>query len=190
MGSKIRSSDLETGLSSSAGTDGVRIDIVTFIPVSSQPSISPPPRSFHALKEKCSLNEETLGRFRDRFQFPEKSRIRLPRSGEKSCAFAHGKVCFYEAAFLCGLKFPVHPFIMELLHYLNIAPRQLMPNSWKIIISCMVIWTTIADGDMITLNEFIHLCRLKESKEFGNYELMPLDRRSRLIVDLPSSFRY
>ena len=72
-------------------------------------------------------------------------------------------MCFYEAAFLCGLKFPVHLFIMELLHYLNIAPRQLMPNSWRIIISCMVIWTTIANGDMITLNEFIHLCRLKES---------------------------
>ena len=35
MGSKIRSSDLETGLSSSTSTDGVKIDIVTFIPMSS-----------------------------------------------------------------------------------------------------------------------------------------------------------
>ena len=43
---------------------------------------------------------------------------------------------------------------------------------------------------MITLNEFIHLYHLKESKEFGYYELVPWDRRSRLIVDLPSSFRY
>ena len=187
---EIRPSDLETGLSSSVGTDGAETDSAAFIPVSSQPSISPPPQSFHAFKEKCSLNEETFGRFRDRFQFPKKSRIRLPRSGEKSCAFTHGEVCFYEAAFLCGLRFLVHPFIMELLHYLNIAPRQLMPNSWRIIISCMVIWTTIADGDMITLNEFIHLCHLKESKEFEYYELMPWDRRSRLIVDLPLSFRY
>ncbi|KAL0009779.1 hypothetical protein SO802_004887 [Lithocarpus litseifolius] len=43
---------------------------------------------------------------------------------------------------------------------------------------------------MITLNEFIHLYRLKESKEFGYYELVPWDRRSRLIVKLPSSFCY
>ena len=35
MGSKIRSSDLETGLSSSTSTDGVKIDTVTFIPMSS-----------------------------------------------------------------------------------------------------------------------------------------------------------
>ena len=65
-----------------------------------------------------------------------------------------------------------------------------MLNSWRIIISCMLIWMTIADRDMITLNEFAHLYRLKESKEFGYYELVPWDRKSRLVVDLPPSFRY
>ena len=65
-----------------------------------------------------------------------------------------------------------------------------MPNSWRILISCMVIWTTIADGDMITVNEFVHLYRLKESKEFGYYEFVPWNRRLRLVVDLPSTFRY
>ena len=53
----------------------------------------------------------------------------------------------------------------------------------------MVIWTIIAEGDVIMLNEFVYLYRLKESKEFGYYELVPWVRRSRLIVDLPSSFR-
>ena len=144
----------------------------------------------HTLKEECSLSEETLSRFRDRLQFPDETRVRLPRLDEKSCAFAYSKVCFYKAAFLCGLKFLVHPFIMELLHYLNIAPRQLMPNSWRIVISCMEIWTIVTDRDMIRLDEFVHLYRLKESKEFGYYELIPCDKKSRLIVDLPSSFHY
>ena len=49
---------------------------------------------------------------------------------------------------------------------------------------------TIVDGDMITFNEFVDLYRLKESKEFGYYELVPWDRKSRLVPDLPSSFRY
>ena len=43
---------------------------------------------------------------------------------------------------------------------------------------------------MITVNEFVHLYRLKESKEFGYYEFVPWNRRTRLVVDLPSSFRY
>ena len=50
-----------------------------------------------------------------------------------------------------------------------------MPNSWRIVISCMVIWTIIADRDMITLNEIIHLYRLKESKEFDYYELLGIE---------------
>ena len=79
---------------------------------------------------------------------------------------------------------------MELLHYLNIAPTQLIPNSWRIVISCMVIWTIIADGDIITLNEFAHLYHLKESKEFGYYELVPWDKRSRLIVGSSSICLY
>ena len=121
MGSRVRSNDLETGPSSSADTTRAETDTAAFIPASSQPFISQPSRLFHAFKEECSLNEETLNRFRDRFQFPEETRIHLPRSSKRFCAFAHGKVCFYEAAFLCSLRFLVHPLIMELLHYLNIA---------------------------------------------------------------------
>ncbi|KAK9990529.1 hypothetical protein SO802_025514 [Lithocarpus litseifolius] len=177
-------------VSSNAGVGEVKTDTTISKPAPYRPSVPTSPRPFHALQEECSLNKDILFRFRDRFQFPEETRARLPRKGEKSYAFAHREVYFYEAAFLCGLRFFVHPIIMELLHHLNIAPGQLMPNSWRIFISCMVIWTIIADGDMITLNELVHLYRLRESKEFGYYELVPWDRRSRLIADLPSSFRY
>ena len=65
-----------------------------------------------------------------------------------------------------------------------------MPNSWRIVISYMVIWMTIADEDMIKLNEFVHLYYLKESKEFRYYELVPWDRKSRLIINLPLSSHY
>ena len=177
MESKVRSSDLERDLSSSVGADGAGTDTATSV-LSSTPSSFLPFASaiscpFHALKEKCTLEAEVFDKFKDRFQFPNETVARLPKKGEKACAFAHGEVCFYEAAFLSDLRFLIHPFIMELLNHLNIALGQLMPNSWRIIISYMVIWTTIADGDMITLNEFVHLYRLKESKKFGYYGLVP-----------------
>ena len=69
------------------------------------------------------MKAKVFDKFRDRFQFPNETKARLPKKGEKACAFAHGEVCFYEAMFLCGLRFLVHPFIMELLNHLNIAPR-------------------------------------------------------------------
>ena len=54
---------------------------------------------------------------------------------------------------------------MEHLNHFNIAPGQLMPNSWRIMISCMEIWMVVIEGDMIRVDEFIHLYRLKELKE-------------------------
>lgn len=87
-------------------------------------------RAFHAFKEVCSIDEDTFFRFRDRFQLLDETRICLPRLGKKAYAFNLGEVCFYEVAFLSGLRFLVHPFVMELLHHLGIAPGQLMLNSY------------------------------------------------------------
>jgi len=121
----VRSSELDTGLSTSDKPVKTEVDTATSRPSSSKPSSTKPSstkvRTFHALKESCGLDADTLFRFRDKFQFPNNTRICLPRPNEKACAFAHGKVCFYEVAFFSGLKFPIHLFIMELLHRLNIA---------------------------------------------------------------------
>ena len=93
-------------------------------------------------------------------------------------------MCFYEAAFLSGLRFPVHPFIMELLNHFRITPRQLIPNSLRIVVSYMEIWMAATNRDMIKVDELVYLYRLKESKEYGYYELVPWVR------DLPSLFWY
>ena len=59
-----------------------------------------------------------------------------------------------------------------------------MPNSWRIVVSCIEIWLAATDRDMIKVDELVYLYRLKESKEYGYYELVPWVR------DLPSLFWY
>ena len=130
--SEVRSSELETGLSSS--DDPVEVGEDTTV------SIPRKVRAFSALGEEYSLDAEILSRFSHRFQFPERVRVRLPRTKERACHFLPREVCFYEAAFLSGLRFPIHPFIMELLNDFKITPRKLMPNSWRIVVSYMEIW--------------------------------------------------
>ena len=81
---------------------------------------------------------------------------------------------------------------MELLGFFGIASGQLMPNLWRIVVNCMEIWLT-ANEDMIKVGELVHLYRLKESKKYGYYELVPWARRARkarIVKGLPSSFRY
>ena len=161
--SKVRSIELETGLPSSDR------------PVKGDTTVSAlrEVRAFHALKEECDLDDETLSRFKDRFQFPDRVRVRLPREKEQTCHFFPGEVYFYEVVFLCGLKLPVHHFIMELLNHFGIAPRQLMPNSWRIVVNCMGIWLAAMDEDMIRVDKLFYLYHSKSSKKHGYYKLLP-----------------
>ena len=130
----VRSNELETGLSSNAESLNQVVDTA----VSKLPSSSSS-RPLHALSESCSLKESQLKGFRKRFQFSKSTSARLPHLGEKACNFAHREICFYAAQFLCGLRFHIHPFILHLLNELQIAPGQLVPNSWRTVISCMAI---------------------------------------------------
>ena len=109
---EVRSSDLETGLSSNGD------------PVEGDTAVSAPRevRAFYALREVCGLDTETVSRFKDRFQFPARVRVRLPKDEDRACHFFPGEVCFYESTFSCELRLPVHPFLMELLAHFGIAP--------------------------------------------------------------------
>ena len=112
--SEVRSSELEIGLSSNDNPVGVEVDTTVSVPWEV--------RAFHALREVCGIDDETLSRFKDRFQFPERVWLPLPQEEERACHFSLGEVCFYEAAFQCGLRFPIHPFIIELPNRFGIAP--------------------------------------------------------------------
>ena len=177
--SEVKSSELDTGLSSNGE------------PVEGDTAISTPGevRAFYALEEACGLDTEIVAMFKDRFQFPARVCVRRPSDEDRACHFFPGEICFYEAAFSCGPRFPVHPFIMELLDHFGIALRQFMSNSWRIVVNYMEVWLA-AVGDMIKVGELIHMYRLKESKEYGHYELVPWERKTRIVKGLPSSFRY
>ena len=43
---------------------------------------------------------------------------------------------------------------------------------------------------MIRVDEFAYLYCLKKSKEYGYYELVPWDRKARIVTNLPPSFKY
>ena len=116
-------------------------------------------------------------------------RIRIPSDEDRACHSYANEVCFYEVYFTKGLHLPVHPFVWELFAYLHLAPTQLVPNSWQIVISCMVEWMFANDGDFIKKDEFLQFYRLRKSKEPSYYEFKLWDRASKLILDYSSSLR-
>ena len=115
MFGEVRSSELETGLSSS---DDHEVPEVT--------SLFTPYKTWNI---QCTLLGKDDKRIGDRFQLPDSVRIRIPSDEDKACHSYADEVCFYKVDFASGLRLFVHPFVRELFVYLHLAPTQLVPNS-------------------------------------------------------------
>ena len=55
-------------------------------------------------------------------------------------------VCFFETAFKNGLRFPLHPFIKNVLQHFNVCLSQLSPNFWGVLVGLLVIFKDKGHG--------------------------------------------
>ena len=135
-------------------------------------------------------NAKSLGRVRSRYQIPDDVVLRIPNSDEWACSHVED-VALYESALTVGLRFPVQPFIRELLDFLSLAPGQVAPNGWRVIISSMVIWRECSDGlDDITVEEFLHCFEPSQiAASPGFWTFRSREELVKLVEGLPSSNR-
>ena len=50
----------------------------------------------------------------------------------------------------------------------------------------MAICFIVHDGEMITLNEFLFLSKLKPSTHYGYFELSPWDKQAKVVHEFPT----
>ena len=98
-----------------------------------------------------------------------------------------GMVCFFEVAFNNGLRFPLHPFIKEVLQHFNICPSQLAPNGWGILVGLLVFFRDRGFG-IPNVALLLHLFSPMATTEGFIY--FSIRSGSPLVIsDLPSSHR-
>ena len=125
------SEELPEGLSdeSAGGTMGGVLSVA--VP-STSGSRQPPraDRSWKALSFFSKIRrDEDIDRIRRRYQIPDNVVLRIPDADERACCPKYeGDVAFYEADLRAGLRFPIQPFVRELIDYLSLAPGQINPN--------------------------------------------------------------
>ncbi|GFZ12746.1 hypothetical protein Acr_23g0011310 [Actinidia rufa] len=117
----------------------------SYIDETSQSPSSPPPNSpkmdtSSLTKEGNVMTQAELDKLGSTYSFPSGIRLRIPGDGETILSARQGEVAFYEAAFLAGLRLPLHPTIREILIHYKICPAQLSPNAWRSVICSLVIW--------------------------------------------------
>jgi hypothetical protein len=163
--------------------------------VPSTSSSRPPPRvdrSWKAMSYFSKFNEDDIDRLRRRYQIPDDVVIRIPDSDERACCPKYeGDVAFYEADLRAGLRFPIQPFVRELLDFLSLAPGQVNPNGWRTIISCMVMWRVSSNGEEdLTVDEFLFCYEpVQIALSRGFWTFKNRDVNSRVVQGLPSSDR-
>jgi hypothetical protein len=188
------SEELPEGLSDES--DGGEVGRASSDAVPSTSGSRQPPRvnrSWKALSFFSKIRrDEDIDRIRRRYQIPDDVVLRIPDSDERACCPKYeGDVAFYEADFKAGLRFPVQPFVRELLDYLSLAPGQINPNGWRTIISCMVMWRVTSNGEEdLTVDEFLFCYEpVQIALSRGFWTFKNRDVNSRVVQGLPSSDR-
>ena len=142
----------------------------------------------HAVTMRPSKVGPTYGvTFAERYRPPPGVRVWTPDVLTFYVASVPGMVCFFEVAFENGLRFPLHPFMKEVLQHFNACPSQLAPNGWGILVGLLAFFRDRGLG-VPNVALLLYLFSPKETTEGFLY----FSRRSGaplVITDLPSFHR-
>jgi hypothetical protein len=126
------SEELPKGLSDkSAGRVAREVSSEATLSTSGSRQLPRVDRSWKALSFFSKIRQDDIDRIRHRYQIPDDVVLRILDPNERACCPKYeGDVAFYEADLRADLRFPVQPFVRELLDFLSLAPGQVNSNGW------------------------------------------------------------
>ncbi|KAK0595506.1 hypothetical protein LWI29_007323 [Acer saccharum] len=135
------------------------------------------------------ITQDSLDGLRTIYGIPKSVELRAPLEHERADWDISDWTCFYEYTLRLGFRFPVPLLVRRLLTYFGIAPVQLIPNSWRILLSLTVLREkyNIDFG----LGCVLHNYYLKEHVgDQGRYILIPRNFANQLIIYTTTNDRH
>ncbi|KAK0570811.1 hypothetical protein LWI29_006810 [Acer saccharum] len=116
------------------------------------------------------VGEEELRKYRSRFEIPDS--VTLMLLGDRVVWNPlENTVAIYGAMLSCGVTLPLQPFIARFLMEAQIAPAQLAPNSYRILMCLCLMWKLKGYGPPTPL-EIRHFYTLRQAGNGGTYFLL------------------
>ncbi|XP_077225446.1 uncharacterized protein LOC143858636 [Tasmannia lanceolata] len=143
-----------------------------------------PKYNLRALVEENYLTRSMLGDIRDKYCVPPRFELRAAIEGDRACNESQD-LCIYEESLRAGLRFPLHPFFSAVLRYYGLAPAQVAPNSWRLLVGFLYLVHGRLERS-VTLSLFRACAHLKKHKEGGWIYISQRPER-KIITGIPSS---
>ncbi|KAK0571881.1 hypothetical protein LWI29_022996 [Acer saccharum] len=118
------------------------------------------------------VGEDELHKYKSRFDLPDSVTLMLPGDWAMWNP-PENAVAIYEAMLSCGVTLPLQPFIARFLAEAQIAPAQLAPNSYRILMCLCLMWKLKGYGPP-TPREIRHFYTLRQVGNGGTYFLLSL----------------
>ncbi|KAL5774280.1 hypothetical protein ACOSP7_011837 [Xanthoceras sorbifolium] len=106
------------------------------------------------------INNSRLSVFREEFSIPSDVGLRIPNMGEQVSNPEPGCVAIHPAFLEIGMCLPLQPYVRRFLREVGLAPAQLSPNSWRILIGMWCLWRLNGIDTDPTLSEIKHCYKL------------------------------
>ncbi|XP_077227709.1 uncharacterized protein LOC143860780 isoform X2 [Tasmannia lanceolata] len=137
-----------------------------------------------ALTVSSMLSEPKLDFIRVKYCILERFRLRLAEAGDRA-PNENVDVCIYEDSLKAGFRFPIHPFVMEVLRFYGLAPSQVAPNSWRIVVGFMYVMKEVLGRDPSV--EVFRRCYRPIRNRSDSWIYLSKQSDIRFIDGLPSS---
>ena len=106
---------------------------------------------------RTALFAKHISHLRKAYAIPDEVSIRIPdnNKGATLSGYNH-KVVVYEVMFKVGLSLSLPPMVCKLLTELNLAPIQIKPNGWVLLVSFCILWKmAMGLGKHSSVREFL-----------------------------------
>ncbi|GMN19420.1 hypothetical protein TIFTF001_039814 [Ficus carica] len=110
-----------------------------------------------------------LAALREEFEIPNDVELIVPGPNDFPSRPPPGCITLSTEFFRAGLRLPFHPFLRRMLTRLNVSPMQLNANTYRILISCYILWAKNFVTEL-PFSAFQNLYRMKSAPAYsGSY---------------------
>ena len=137
---------------------------------------------------KSGVVPEDVMLWRYMYRIPPSVEIRVPSNHERVDWVVPGWTAVYELMLKDGMRFPIPRLIRDVCDHYEIAPSQLMPNAWRVLMSLESLGSR--HGVDCELGEVLYSYYLKEHDvDKGRYKLIARVGRAPIVTCLRTNDR-